>query len=354
MRALRLIAGETARKRIEENGLSPELVRMVVGVSGGPKWLILNGLDRFVFGEWLLNADHKIDLIGSSIGAWRMACAAHPNADKMFDTFTEGYFKYRYSKSDTAEDITRESYRILDDVFSADDRLKITNNPIRPLHIVAVKCKGLLASPNRVLEAVGLLASAGANALSRESLVKFFERAVFHSGDNIALSDQWGDYNRHDIKLLPEALADALMASGSIPFVISAVKDIAGGPKGVYRDGGVIDYHFDIPWRLDDGIVLYPHFYGHLVPGWFDKSIKTRRATANTLDHQLLLAPSDDFVASLPNGAIPDRKNFQDYSDKDRLKIWGAVIRESERMAHEFAALLQDHGALMDRLEVVA
>ncbi|UTW56780.1 hypothetical protein [Kordiimonas sp. SCSIO 12610] len=352
MRALRLIAGETARQRIENDGLSPELVRMVVGASGGPKWLILNGLDKFVFGDWLLNANHKIDLIGSSIGAWRMSCAAHPSADKMFETFTEGYFKYRYSKSDKAEDITRESYRILDSIFTDEDRIKITNNPNRPLHIVAVKCKGLLASPNKVLEAIGLLVSAGANALSRDNLVNFFERAVFHSDQTVALSDQWGGYNRHDIRLLPEALADALMASGSIPFVVSAIKDIAGGPKGVYRDGGVIDYHFDIPWQLNEGIILYPHFYSHLVPGWFDKSIKTRRATAETLDHQLLLAPSDDFVASLPNGAIPDRKNFQDFSDEERLKIWTTVIRESERMAHEFSDLLQDHGALMDRLEM--
>lgn len=351
MRALRLIAGETARQRIEENGLSPELVRMIVGASGGPKWLILNGLDKYILGDWLADADHKIDLIGSSIGAWRMACAAHPDAGRIYTALADEYLGYEHLETDRAEDITCKSYKILNSVFTDEDRIKITNNPKRALHIVAVKCKGLLASPNRVLEGMGLLASAGANALSRDSLVKFFERAVFYTGDQVVLSDQWGDYNRHDIKLLPEALADVLMASGSIPFVVSAITDIAGSPKGVYRDGGVIDYHFDIPWRLDDGIVLYPHFYGHLVPGWFDKSIKTRRATADTLDHQLLLAPNDDFVASLPNGSIPDRKNFQDYSDEERLKIWHTVIRESGRMADEFAELLQDHGALMDRLE---
>ena len=153
------------------------------------------------------------------------------------------------------------------------------------------------------------------------------------------------------MKLQADAIHDALMASGSIPFVVEAVRDIMGAPKGVYRDGGVIDYHFEIPWQYDDGIVLYPHFYGHLVPGWFDKARERRRVTGDMLDQQLILAPTDEFVASLPNGRIPDRKNFTDMEDSERLPYWRQVVDMSYRMADEFGELCQNQDALMNRLE---
>ena len=36
------------------------------------------------------------------------------------------------------------------------------------------------------------------------------------------------------------------MASGSIPIVMKRVRNISCAPKGIYRDGGLIDYHFDL------------------------------------------------------------------------------------------------------------
>lgn len=36
------------------------------------------------------------------------------------------------------------------------------------------------------------------------------------------------------------------MASGSIAVVMEGVRNIGGVPEGIYRDGGVTDYHFDI------------------------------------------------------------------------------------------------------------
>jgi len=353
MHALQLVAGQTAAKRIEENGLTPELVRLVMGASGGAKWLVLKGLDQFVFGDWLPKAQQTIPMIGSSIGSWRITFAAHPKPAEMIQRFKDRYFDYRYQKGDKAADITRESYVMFDQLFSAEDRAQIIANKKRPIHIVAVRCKGPVASKITAVEIAGLMASAGANMVKRELIGKFYDRAVFHTGDSVALSDQWNDYNRIDIPLLPEALGDALMASGSIPFVVDPVENIVGAPEGVYRDGGMIDYHFDVPWRIDEGIVLYPHFYGHLVPGWFDKKIKKRWAGSDVLDHQLILAPSDEFVASLPYGAITDRKNFTDFDNETRLKYWETVVGESERLGEEFAELLEKPGALMDRMRIV-
>ncbi|NVJ70753.1 MAG: patatin-like phospholipase family protein [Alphaproteobacteria bacterium] len=351
MKALRLIAGVEARARIEKNGLTPDLVRMVVGASGGPKWLILRGLDQFIFGSWLKDAAGPMDMVGSSIGAWRMTLASHPDAGGMFNAFEKAYFGYRKEDGASPQAVSKASYRILNEVMGPEVCEAIASNPQRNLNIVAVKCLGATASQSRFIEGAGLLLAASANAISRPMLGGFFRRAVFHSGEEVACSDAWKDFGRIDVKLRPDAVHDALMASGSIPFVIEAVEDIVGAPGGVYRDGGVIDYHFDVPWQYDDGIILYPHFYGHLVPGWFDKSRVKRRVRGRALDQQLILAPSEEFVASLPLGRIPDRKNFTDMEDSERLPYWREVVDASYRMAEEFAELVENQDDLMDRLE---
>lgn len=351
MQALRLVAGTTARKRIEQEGLTPDLVRMVVGASGGPKWLILRGLDDFVFGQWLEGAPQKIDMVGSSIGAWRMTIASHPEARRMFGEFERAYFTFRKDDGLSPKAVSEASYRILEEVLSPTEREAILGNTKRNLNIVAVRCEGPTASDRRFVEGAGLLAAASANAISRAALGRFFRRAVFFSGEGVACSPLWRDFGRIDVKLRSSSLHDALMASGSIPFVVDPVRDIEGAPAGVYRDGGVIDYHFDVPWSYESGIVLYPHFYPHLTPGWFDKAHKKRRAGANVLNEQLILAPHEDFVATLPGGMIPDRKNFADMEDDDRWVYWRKVIDEGYRMADEFATLLEKPGMLMDRLE---
>jgi len=351
MEALRLIAGKTARQRIEDRGLTPDLIRLVVGASGGPKWLVLRGLDQAVFGEWLPAATQKIDMVGSSIGAWRMTMASHPDPAAMFPILEEGYFSYRKEDGATPENVTKASYAILQRVLGTDVCEAIVSNRKRNLNIVAVRCLGATASQSRFMEGAGLLGAAAANAIDRPLLGNFFQRAVFHSGAAVACSDAWSDFDRIDAPLKAGALHDALMASGSIPFVVEAVRDIMGAPKGVYRDGGVIDYHFDVPWSYEDGIVLYPHFYGHLVPGWFDKSRQSRRVSGGALDQQLILAPSDDFVASLPYGKIPDRKNFVDMEDSERLPYWRQVVDLSYRLADEFRMLTENQDMLLNRLE---
>lgn len=351
MRALKLIAGKTARARIEEFGLGPDQLRLIVGASGGPKWLVLKGLDRFLCHEWLPKAGQMIDLVGSSIGAWRMTVYAHPDAGKTFDDFLESYFSFRTDNVSGAAELTRASYAIIHDLYPPEEVSRLIDNPNRNLNIVAVRGKGMAGSKAKAGEAAGMLAAAMANRVSRAHLARFFERVVFHSGDHIACPDVWQGFGRVDVPLQPETLADALMASGSIPFVSEPVLDIAGAGAGVYRDGGVIDYHFDIPWNYDAGIVLYPHFYDHIVPGWFDKNRPERHASGPAWDQVLLLAPSAEFVETLPGGKITDRKDFSTSPDDERLARWQTVVDESERLADEFAELLDDHGKLVDSLE---
>ena len=102
----------------------------------------------------------------------------------------------------------------------------------------------------------------------------------------------------------------------------------------------MLDYNFDIPFLKQDGIVLYPHFTDRLIPGWFDKTLKWRSPNRHHLDNVLLICPSDEFVAKLRYRKIPDRTDFKNLDDKERISFWQSVITETLRMGDEFSELV--------------
>ncbi|HEY6561974.1 MAG TPA: hypothetical protein VI072_32125 [Polyangiaceae bacterium] len=111
---------------------------------------------------------------------------------------------------------------------------------------------------------------------------------------------------------------------------MSVVRDPAGAPPGIYRDGGVADYHFGSEIDPKDGLALYPYFYSHLVPGFFDKALTWRRTRG--LSRTILIAPSPEFVASLPYGKIPDRHDFARIPEAERLTAWRKVLARSREL----------------------
>lgn len=50
-----------------------------------------------------------------------------------------------------------------------------------------------------------------------------------------------------------------------------------------------------------------------------------------------MICPSDEFVASLPFGKIPDRKDFTTMEAKQRIKYWYQVMSETERLGESLA-----------------
>lgn len=114
------------------------------------------------------------------------------------------------------------------------------------------------------------------------------------------------------------------------------------------------DYHA-VPahvCRIKQGLVLSPHFYTSLKAGWFDKFFPWRRASAEQLDHTIIIGPSDDFVHSLPAGRIPDRQDFERYkgNDQQRIRHWSEVKKRSLELGAEFLQLTRT-GELAARVE---
>ncbi|NVO07416.1 MAG: phospholipase [Rhodoferax sp.] len=348
MRALQLYAGPKALAAIAQDGLSPQHVHTIPAAAGGPKGLILGHLDRFLFGEWLAGSTQPVDLVGASIGAWRMAtaCLDHPVA--ALEQLEHAYIHQHYAlapggKRPSADSVSESFGRNLA-AFYGGRVDEVLGHPRYRLHILTSRGRHLLRTEHRLRTPLGYLGAFVSNALQRRAMGAWLERVVFSAPGATPLPFATQDYRSRQVALNRSNFHDALQASCSIPFVLRAVHDIAGAPTGAYWDGGITDYHLHLNFAAarPQGIVLYPHFQQQVVPGWLDKSLKWRHGATPFLDTTLLLAPRPEWVASLPNAKLPDRSDFTHYGNDlaARVKVWTAATAASQQLADEFASWL--------------
>lgn len=351
---LTLRAGPEALRIVRTRGLRADDVDILPGASGGAKWLAIAGLDRYLFGEFLPARDgHRtrpLHLIGSSIGSWRMACLARRDP---LAALARGHHAYiheqRYSPRPSTREVTTVLTAALDRILGDGGVGEILSHPWARLHVITAEGRGLAASERRFALATALALAATANVVSRRSLTVQMRRTIFHSPGSASVFQHLRDLPTVHRTLTQENLRAVLLASGSIPLLLDGVR-IPGVPGGPHWDGGVTDYHLDLDFGRGDGLVLYPHFYGHVVPGWFDKSLRWRRGRAANFRRTLLIAPSNAFVASLPGGRIPDRRDFHRLSEAARIARWQAIADRSEALGDALRALVTS-GRIADAVQ---
>ncbi|TYK64730.1 patatin-like phospholipase family protein [Colwellia echini] len=369
---LEIYAGEKALKTIQEEGFKQELFTNFLGASGGPKWFMLFGLDKYLFGDFFKGRDTELNLVGSSSGAFRAACLTQKNPVKAIEILAHQYANTVYSKKAKPQEVTNKTITLVDQLFAENGVDEVINNKIFKAHFLVAKCNGFTTSDNKLFQIAGLLNSMLLNKCNRGLLNKQYQRYVFKNKySNLAINDP---YNINTVyqNLTAANIKSTVLASGSIPLVMSGVKDIAGAEKGIYRDGGVIDYHFDFsleqknkealakklhreehfsdlhrpdskrssnnPNLAKHNLTLYPHFTSQPKAGWFDKS-SSRKVLLSNYDNTVLLAPSQKFIQSLPYHKIPDRTDFIDMEPSVRIKYWEKVLVETTQLAecfHEF------------------
>ncbi len=340
---IQVFAGSNAMKIIQEEGIRPERVSFLAGAAGGPKWIVLYGIDR-ILPEMLINGrKDPLYLAASSIASWRFAALAQQNPLKAHDLFREAYFSQRYSSRPLPEEVTSESTIIMNRYVNDTSIHHILNHPVIRFSLFSVLSRHLCNSDNRFTLGLGMAATGLANLVSRRLIGGFFQRALFHDSRSVPPLVDLEGFITHKVPLTTDNFRDAMLASGSIPMVMSGVRDIPGAPRGTYRDGGIIDYHMDINFGDDDRLVLFPHYTGRIIPGWFDKPLKWRKPRAGNMKNVVMIAPSDEFVSRLPYGKIPDRNDFYRFAgdDEGRLKYWNTVIDESRRLGDEFHESVQ-------------
>jgi hypothetical protein len=196
----------------------------------------------------------------------------------------------------------------------------IVNHPVLRTHIMTVRSRLFTASERRPILAGALVASAALNVVSRKSLGLFYRRSLFYDARDLPPFYNASGFPLDRIHLTETNLVDAVLASGAIPLVLQGVRDIDGAPRGMYRDGGIIDYHLDLPLSEPDRLTLFPHFFEYLIPGWFDKKLTWRRPDPRHIDRTIF------------------------------VKVWRSAVAACERLAEELNDVL-DKGQLPARLE---
>lgn len=351
--SLQIYAGPTALASIRANGIHPEQFKVMVGASGGPKWFVLFGLDRYLFGDFLPRRRDALYTLGSSAGAWRMCCLATADPVAAIERLAKLYSEEQYSDRPTTREITEKAELMLTGTLGPSGAAEIAANKTIHTTIIADRSRGLGSSRRKGLQAASLGAAALANIISRRSLSLFFERTLFST---LGAASPWSgedDLRTASVQITEDNIVPAMMATGSIPYVLDGVRDIPGARPGLYWDGGITDYHLDMDYHAGEALVLYPHFSSAVIPGWFDKPLSWRRAQEANLDRVVMITPSPSFVAGLPNGKIPDRNDFENLSAEERVRCWRLVLAASERMADDFAALVE-HGTGLEQILPIA
>tara|TARA_B110000003_G_scaffold70210_2_gene71620 strand:+ start:730 stop:1788 length:1059 start_codon:yes stop_codon:yes gene_type:complete len=350
MDSLTIKVGSSAFQEIRQHGFDTSKIKAIVGASGGPKWLMLSKIDRVILEKIIPKIDNSIHLIASSIGVWRFLCYPQQNPVAAIEEFEHEYIEQEFSTEGNKRKISNHLRSMLDLMCDDTGLESIIYHPYFRTHILTSKARHILKSEYNPILMLGLLGSMTANAFDRRLLRYFFSRGLFFDAREAPLIKNITEFPMHAIPLGKDNLKDAVIASSAIPIFMEGIKDIKRAPSGVYRDGGIIDYHMDFLSVDTDHYALYPHFFDYLKPGWFDKSLFWRNVQKRNLDRTIFICPSEQFIKKLPGAKVPDRSDFQNLSNIERIKRWHLVVKACDELAEDFNKVL-DHELLPNIME---
>ena len=340
---LKVFAGSEVLAHIRQHGLNADDIEMLLGASGGPKWLCLAAIDRYLLKHWVVGRQRPLHVLGTSAGAWRMACYAQNDPLAAHARFQQAYISQNYSDKPSAKEVADGCVHILETVLGNDGAEQIINNPQVRYHTLVARCRGLAASDQKQIQSIGLAGAMLANLVSRGAMRPLIQRTFFHHPQKPPI-DHFPHLPATHVALNKQNIQQALLATGAIPLVISGVKNIPGAPAGTYRDGGITDYQFDLPVNPKQGFVLYPHYFAQAPKGgWFDKKLRWRTVAREHYKRTIIVAPSWEFAATLPGGRIPDLQDFYDFKYPERRQRWDKALDQCEALGDAFAELDQNN-----------
>src|SRR5512145_566233 len=329
MSRLRIKAGKYAYEIIKDGGFNFDAVSAYFGAAVGPRWLLSSGFDLTLLDQGLLGRKKAVHLIGSSAGAWRFAAWLQPEAADAYRKFIQAYITVGFSRKDTPASIL-EKFSLIMNEYIEDDALPfaLANKRYR-LSVITARARGLVASEKILLQKSALAVCYLLNCFSRNNLYAFADRVVFYNGSKPPPFCFQPQFRGTYVRINEANFKYAVMASGAIPLVVAGVRNIFGAPRGVYRDGGLIDYHLSHQFAAKNNeLVLFFHHQERIIPGWLDKKIKRRVPDEQTLSNVVMVFPSQSFIDKLPGGKVPDRDDFLTYIDQggERIKNWNKAV----------------------------
>ena len=344
MSRLRIKAGKKAYDIIKDGGFNFDAVSAYYGAAVGPRWLVASGFDLTLLKQNLLGRSRAVHLVGSSAGAWRFAAWLQPQAVDSYRKLIHAYITVCFTRKDTPTSILEKFTHILN-AYIDDDALPfaLANKRYR-LSVITARARGLVASEKHLLQKSALAACYALNFFSRNNLYHFADRVVFYNGSKPPPFCFQPQFRGKYVRMNEINFKYAVMASGAIPLIVDGVKNIFGAPRGVYRDGGLIDYHLSHQFAAKENeLVLFFHHQERIIPGWLDKKIKKRVPDDQTLSNVVMAFPSQSFIDKMPGGKIPDRDDFLAYIDRDKQRIenWNKAVELSASLGEDFLELVE-------------
>ncbi len=353
MSRIRIKAGQKIYQIIKDGGFNFDSVSTYFGPAVGPRWLVASGFDLTLLRGCFLGRSKPVQLVGSSAGAFRFAAWLQPEAIKSYRTLMDAYINVCFTRNDTPATALDKITQIINEYLEDDALSFALNNKRYRLSVITSRARGLVAFQNTGLQRIGLAACFMLNFFSRNNIHKFAERIVFYNASKPPAFCLKSQFQGQYVHLNETNFKYAVLASGAIPLVIEGVRDIYDAPRGIYRDGGLIDYHLSHQFAVkENDIVLFFHHQERIIPGWLDKNIKRRAPEPHTLNNVLMIFPSSRFVESLPGGKVPDRTDFVTFIDdpETRIKKWRNAVHLSAPLGEDFLELVES-GKIRDVVE---
>lgn len=350
-KTFRIKAGPTAVRHIKENGLHPSDISVIPAAAGGPKWIVLYAFDKYLMSQWFADRKAPLHLVGASAGAWRMMCYAVSDSLATIDRFLKSYVEQTYPEWPTGAQVSQKLKEILSFTLEKKGLDDILSPANKLLHVITSQTsfRPQKGSSYKTQFAKIVLK----NVLSRNWLNGEIDRVIYSNDSQsetlFAINDKIKTIHQ---SFSEKNISEALRATGTIPLLMDPVTSITSSPHMLW-DGALVDYHVGLEYSLPD-LVFYPHFSHRIIPGWFDKFTPWRKVDKRATDKMVLIHPSMEFVASLPDQKIPDRKDFEIYFDRKETRIsnWYEVAKRGEEIAKEFDDLYTK-GTLFDQIETL-
>ena len=350
--ALTLQAGPAAMRIIQERGLRPQDIRVIAGAAGGPKWLVLSGLDRMIFGAWFPDRTAPLFLVGSSIGAWRFAALSAGSLWRPWIDLKPPTPISAMNPSPQPEKSAGKAKRSWTIFWTMTASGRSWPTPFCGSICLACAATGCwLPTPNSPWRR-GLAGAAPGQSLPAAALVPLF------SADPLFRFTQCSAFPKGKWILPPAGQADRRQfPPGPAGLGIHSPGHESGERYPRRREGSLSRRGHR---RLSPGYPLrrqgrrpcaFSHYTDRIIPGWFDKRLTWRKPHPDHMAHVLMVSPSREFVADLPFGKIPDRNDFwQFFGDDDgRIGYWQTVSRKSRQLADELAELVES-GRIAERV----
>ncbi len=334
-------AGKQALQLIRDGGFGFDRITTYVGPAVGPRWLVASGFDLTLLRSRRLGSTSRpLLLTGASAGAWRFAAWLQPEPEKSYRRLLDAYIDIPFDQRSTPATLKRSLQEVIN-AFLEDDAIPfaLSHDHYR-LAVTTARSKNLTASERPWIQKSGLVLCHILNKLDRRHLFRFFDRVIFYSGPLPPPFCFRPGWRGTAVALNSINFKHAVLASGAIPLVIEGVTDIYGAPRGVYRDGGIIDYHLDQNYAVKkEDVTLLFHHENRIIPGWLDKNLQERRPTAEALDHLLMIYPSPDLVDTFPGRKLPERDDFLTFIDDaaGRILNWRKIVEICAPLGEEFA-----------------